>query len=84
MTGAIMGEFVRGTHHIIREVPVDEDARGPDSLECDGVTSDVNLMHRDCWFDYSKLPFGLGFLCGCVCHDDPEAPALVNDMAAPV
>ncbi len=33
MTGPIMGEFVRGKHHIIREIPVDDDTRGPDSLD---------------------------------------------------
>tara|TARA_R110002051_G_scaffold60546_9_gene110915 strand:- start:27066 stop:27323 length:258 start_codon:yes stop_codon:yes gene_type:complete len=79
MTGPIMGEFVRGKHHIIREIPVDDDTRGPDSLECYDLNGNFRLGHSDCFFDYSKLPLGLGFLCGCVCHDDTDEPESDGD-----
>lgn len=41
---------------------IDEDDRGPDSVEC-SFTS--HYPHHLCILDYSEI----GFICGCGCHD---------------
>lgn len=53
-----------------RTEPVNEETRGPDSVEC---SPDSRYQHSSCAFDFMGIGPRLGFLCGCVCHDDPES-----------
>jgi len=50
-----------------RSDPVAEDERGPDSVEC--LPGATVASHRSCLLDYSDLGLGVGFVCGCECHD---------------
>lgn len=51
------------------EAILDEDSRGPDSVECSPTS---HYPHSTCLLDYSEL-HPEGFVCGCQCHD-PEPP----------
>lgn len=65
MTGIDFYGDLTGTGRILRMHPVEENTRGPDSVECRPWSG----THQACWYNY--LTFGPvhGFLCGCVCHD---------------
>ena len=64
---------------IPRTVPVTDETRGPDSVECTPALLrppwDPTEKHEACFFDYTRLGHYWGFLCGCRCHDvEPELP----------
>lgn len=74
MTGIDFYGDLTGTG-ILRDEPVTDETRGPDSVECQPSS---HYRHTDCLLDYRSftgrpsMDERFGFICGCVCHDDPE------------